>query len=53
MNKYLIGMDIGTSGTKSVLFDLEGNTVASCTEEYHHHVERAVYQGRTGAYGNK
>ena len=42
MNKYLIGMDIGTSGTKSVLFDLEGNTVASCTEEY------PLYQPQNG-----
>ena len=42
MKKYLIGMDIGTSGTKSVLFDLNGNTVASCTEEY------PLYQPRNG-----
>lgn len=34
MMKYLIGIDIGTSGTKSVLFDTEGNTVASATAEY-------------------
>ena len=32
--KYLIGIDIGTSGTKSALFDLDGNTVATATEEY-------------------
>ena len=32
--KYLIGIDVGTSGTKCVLFDLEGNAIASCTEEY-------------------
>ncbi len=32
--KYLIGIDIGTSGTKSVLFDTEGNTIASATAEY-------------------
>ena len=32
--KYLIGIDIGTSGTKSVLFDTEGNTVASATADY-------------------
>lgn len=31
---YLVGIDIGTSGTKSVLFDAEGNTVCSHTEEY-------------------
>ena len=32
--KYLIGIDIGTTGTKSVLFDLGGNAVASSTAEY-------------------
>lgn len=32
--KYLIGIDVGTSGTKCVLFDLEGNAIAFCTEEY-------------------
>lgn len=31
---YLLGIDIGTSGTKTVLFDLAGNTVASHTSEY-------------------
>lgn len=31
---YLIGIDIGTSGTKTVLFDERGNTVASSTVEY-------------------
>ncbi len=31
---YLIGIDIGTSGTKTVLFDTLGNTVASSTMEY-------------------
>ena len=31
---YLIGIDIGTSGTKCVLFDTQGNTVFSVTEEY-------------------
>ena len=34
MKKYLVGIDIGTSGTKSVLFDLDGSTVASATREY-------------------
>lgn len=32
--KYVIGIDIGTSGTKSVLFDTSGNVVASATTEY-------------------
>ena len=31
---YLLGIDIGTSGTKTVLFDERGNTVASALEEY-------------------
>ncbi|NMA82757.1 MAG: xylulokinase [Epulopiscium sp.] len=31
---YLLGIDIGTSGTKTVLFDLKGKTIASATEEY-------------------
>ncbi|MBE3100702.1 MAG: xylulokinase [Firmicutes bacterium] len=31
---YLLGVDIGTSGTKTVLFDIEGNTVASTLAEY-------------------
>lgn len=31
---YLLGIDIGTSGTKTVLFDELGNTVASALEEY-------------------
>jgi len=30
----LLGIDIGTSGTKTVLFDVNGNTVASALEEY-------------------
>lgn len=32
--QYLIGIDIGTSGTKSVLFDTDGNVVASALKEY-------------------
>jgi xylulokinase len=31
---YLLGIDIGTSGTKTVLFDLAGDTIASATVEY-------------------
>lgn len=31
---FLLGIDIGTSGTKTVIFDLEGNTIASSTVEY-------------------
>lgn len=32
--KYLIGIDVGTSGTKTVLFDEAGREVASSTAEY-------------------
>lgn len=32
--KYLLGIDLGTSGTKSVLFDESGKTVASSLVEY-------------------
>lgn len=32
--KYLIGIDIGTSGTKTVLFDTDGNVIKSKTCEY-------------------
>lgn len=31
---YLLGIDIGTSGTKTVLFDEIGNTISSALEEY-------------------
>ena len=34
MSKYLIGIDVGTSGTKSVLFDVAGRVICSATEEY-------------------
>ncbi len=34
MKHYLIGVDIGTSGTKTVLFDTEGTVCASHTKEY-------------------
>jgi xylulokinase len=42
MKKYLIGMDIGTSGTKSVLFDTEGNAIKSALAEY------PLYQPKNG-----
>lgn len=32
--EYLIGIDVGTSGTKSVLFDIEGNEIKSAVSEY-------------------
>lgn len=39
---YYIGVDIGTSGTKTVLFDERGAVVASATEEY------PLYQPQNG-----
>ena len=32
--KYAIGVDIGTSGTKSVMFDETGRVMASASAEY-------------------
>ena len=31
-NKYLIGLDIGTSGTKCIIADERGKVVASSTQ---------------------
>ncbi len=39
---YLLGVDIGTSGTKTVIFDLKGNTVGSALYEY------PMYQPKMG-----
>ena len=40
--KYVIGIDIGTSGTKTVLFDEKGSVIASATVEY------PLYQPKNG-----
>jgi xylulokinase len=32
--RYLLGLDIGTSGTKTGLFDESGQTIATATYEY-------------------
>ena len=32
--KYIIGIDEGTTGTKTVVFDLEGHVISSAYEEY-------------------
>lgn len=40
--KYLIGIDVGTSGTKTALFSEDGNVVASHTAEY------PLYQPQNG-----
>ena len=34
MMKYLIGTDIGTSGTKSILMDTQGRLIAQDLQEY-------------------
>ena len=31
---YLIGIDLGTSSTKTVLFDEDGNVIASAGKDY-------------------
>ncbi len=40
--KYVIGIDLGTSGTKTVLFDTLGNVISSDTIEY------PMYQPKNG-----
>ena len=40
--EYLLGVDLGTSGTKTVLFDVNGKAIASATVEY------PLYQPRNG-----
>lgn len=40
--EYLIGIDLGTSGTKTVLFDKTGKAIASATVEY------PMYQEKNG-----
>lgn len=34
MGKYLCGIDIGTTGAKTMIFDLEGNVLSSAYREY-------------------
>lgn len=40
--RYVLGIDIGTSGTKTVLFDEQGNPIASASREY------PLYQPQNG-----
>ena len=40
--RYVIGVDLGTSGTKTVLFDEKGTVIASMTIEY------PMYQPKNG-----
>ncbi|MEG1926076.1 MAG: xylulokinase [Ruthenibacterium sp.] len=39
---YLLGIDLGTSGTKTVIFDTDGTAIASATTEY------PLYQPQNG-----
>ncbi len=32
--KYLVGIDVGTTGTKTIIFNLEGQIVGSGYKEY-------------------
>ena len=40
---YLLGIDVGTSGAKALLIDLDGNVIASATEEYPLHTPRPLW----------
>ncbi len=40
--KYVLGIDLGTSGTKTVLFDQTGKGICSATVEY------PMYQPKNG-----
>lgn len=40
---YLLGIDIGTSGTKTLLVDTDGNKVASATVEYPLHTPHPMW----------
>ncbi len=44
--KYTIGIDVGTSGTKTVLFDSLGKKQASHTVEYPLYQPKTVGQSR-------
>ena len=48
--KYVLGIDLGTSGTKTVLFDQDGKGISSATVEYPvKDILRYTYEGvRTG-----
>ena len=34
MERYIAGIDIGTTGAKTIIFDLEGHKVSSAYREY-------------------
>lgn len=46
MIKYLLGLDIGTSATKTVLFDETMKVIASASEESNH-ASTTKWLGRT------
>lgn len=48
---YLLGVDLGTSGTKTVLFDEDGNVIASKTIEYPLYQEKTAGQSRSRSIG--
>jgi len=56
MDKYLLGIDIGTSGCKSCVIDNKGKLIASACHEYSPLITRGrwVEQGsdRLVAYGS-
>lgn len=49
--RYLLGVDLGTSGTKTVLFDETGKVIASKTVEYPYYNQRTVGQSRIQSSG--
>ncbi len=46
-NKYLAGIDIGTTGSKSAIFDLEGNIAGSSYHEYECSYPNLIGSNRT------
>lgn len=50
---YIIGVDCGTSGTKTVLFDENGKVIASATAEYPCISRKTDMQSRTMHTGRR
>ena len=44
---YVIGVDCGTSGTKTVLFDENGTVISSVTIEYPMYQPKMAMQSKT------
>ena len=51
--EYLLGIDIGTSGTKTVLFDKDANPITAKTFEYPLYQDRTAGQNRNPMTGGK